>query len=52
LVDLRDGHPLVLFAIAVAPTLDWTAVRRELMTFGGLPVLLVALVLPACCGPM
>jgi O-antigen ligase len=35
---------LVLWLIAVVPTLDWTDVRRELMTSaGGLPVLLVAL---------
>lgn len=38
------GILLVLWLIALVPTLDWTDVRRELMTpAGGLPVILVAL---------
>ncbi len=38
------GILLVLWLLAVIPTLDWTSLRRELATVaGGLPVLLVAL---------
>ena len=38
------GILLVLWLLALIPTLDWPSVRRELMTpAGGLPVLLVLL---------
>src|SRR5471030_3096348 len=38
------GILLVLLLLALIPTLDWAALRRELVTpAGGLPVLLVAL---------
>ena len=50
-VDQRDRHSPALWLIAVLPTLDVAAVRREIMTpAGGLPVLLWAFGRSACCG--
>ena len=47
------GILVVLWLLALIPTLDWAEVRRELATpAGGLPVLLFGSARSACCGPM